>query len=474
MTPSNLEIHIRAQEGELPLSKTLLLASLVFLGAFVLNQAVGVWALQRAPLLDDAVDYFERGVQLWRGLDDGRAHYWPPGGPFVLRAFFNVFGAADVASTQTFMAVLSALTSTGVFLAALVLTTPRVAGLAVLLYALSPTTLWMARQTESHTFCAFWVALAALCAAIYIRRGYRAAYLLSALGVGALVLTRPGSALLLAPVLALPVVLGAMARQRVERRARRLLKSLMMSLLAVAIVAGMLWPVLQYNHNRGAGWALSTNNERNFFLGNNPYTHPYKTGHMAWRSLGDLPTEEQSYLRAHYASPDPRQAMLQSSWTYIRQEPLAFGVRCINRFVNFWTFDYEQGRRLQIHLAVHGWVSWLPMLLQAAFSFLLIWSLALGLPALFGTGYQPLVLGVVAVCLLYQLPHVLAFSSPVYRAGLAPLISLLAAAGIMAMWRTRQAPVGTPMAVSRVYVLSSTVFLVTINAQAAYYLVKLR
>jgi hypothetical protein len=224
---------------------------------------------------------------------------------------------------------------------------------------------------------------------------------------------------------------------------------------------------------------LSTNNERNFFLGNNPYTHPYKTGHMAQRELADLPPDAQAYLKRHYQAADPRAAMLQSSKDFILLEPGQFIRRCANRFANFWTFDYEQGRRLQLFLEPYGRVAMVPMALQAVYSFVLVALMLLGLPALWRAGQGAWVLAALGVCLLYQAPHVVAFSSPVYRSGLAPLICLLAAWGLVTMRSGVSMRAAMSAALGgtwrrKVYAAAVLIGLLAINAQAAYYLVKLR
>ncbi|PXW93688.1 dolichyl-phosphate-mannose-protein mannosyltransferase [Sphaerotilus hippei] len=438
---------------------------LLFVAALLLNHLVGTWLLQDAPVIGDALQYLERARQLFRGEDDGLPHYWPPGAPLVLAGLFTLLGRADMAIAQVFMSVLSALTTVLVFLLAHECRGRRsVAWGAALLHGLSPTTLWMARQTETHTFCALWIAAASLFAVRFLRRGAWTDLLLAAVYAAALVLTRPGSAPLLLLLAALPLV-----------RTRRwpLVLPQTAAVLLVALV--FLLPVLQFNHARGAGWVLSTNNERNFFIGNNPHTPAYKTGHLAWRPLEALPADTQAYLRRHYEAADPRQAMMQSSLAYLREAPWAFVQRCASRFRNYWAFDYEQGRRLQIHLAALGPVSWVPAVLQALGSAALVWLFVLGLPALVRQGQGRWVGGVLLVCLLYQLPHVVAFSSPVYRAGLGPLICVLAAAGWQALRAERTSGLARPSHRSRLTVaVLSTVLLLAIHVEAAWHLVALR
>jgi hypothetical protein len=399
-----------------------------------------------------------------QGVDNGKPHYWPPGGPYVLSAFMGLSGLREPSAAQGLMSLVSALTTGLVFLMAQALfSRTRWALLAAGLYALSPTTLWMARQSESHTFCALWVASLGWLTVLAWRRPSWGLQLAGAAVGALLVLTRPGSALLMLAWLAMP--LARLWWCRAHGQAVPWLPSLAQAGLAAVLFLSLLWPTLQHNHARQGGWVLSTNNERNFFLGNNPYTHPYKTGHLAWRSLQELPPETQAYLKAHYQSTEPRKAMMDSALAHIRQHPLDFVQRTVNRAVNFWSFDYEQGRRLQVHLAEFGVRAWLPLLVQAACSAVLIWLFWCSVLSSWSGPWRWPVLACLGACLLYQAPHVVAFSSPVYRAGLAPLICVVAAAGLGQDLR-RSLRLTTLMWVA--------VALLCVDAQAAYYLYALR
>jgi hypothetical protein len=169
--------------------------------------------------------------------------------------------------------------------------------------------------------------------------------------------------------------------------------------------------------------------------------------------------------------------MMKASWSFIRNEPLQFVQRSVNRFLHYWTFDYEQGRRLQIHLASRGKVSWLPMAAQAVYSVGLLWLFFTTLPTLIRSDRRTVILVMLASIFMYQLPHIIAFSSPVYRTGMMPLICTITAAGVLA-WRREYQSGQSNQSESFRGIFKAGVLvavgLLTICAQSAYYLVTTR
>jgi hypothetical protein len=445
----------------------------IFFFVWVLNNLFGIWVLDQAPITNDAREYFDSAKALWQGAEHGQPHYWPPGGPFVLAGLFSIVGSANESHVQLFMAALSAATTGFVFLLGRDVFLSRGVGIvAASLYGFSPTTIFMSRQSEGHTFCAFWITLAALFAVKYFRSGRLEQLVIVAMSLAMLVLTRPGSALLLSVLIFLPWIRMPFEHTAANRAPRT--QAFVHTLLAGVIVSAFIAPVLKFNHDRGAGWVLSTNNERNFFLGNNRYTPIYKTGHLAWRPLEDLPEPTQKYLKELYDAPESRKAMMNAAWSFIRDEPILFVQRSVNRFLNYWTFDYEQGRRLQLHLASRGKVSWLPMVAQAIYSVGLLWLLFTTLPTLLRSDRRAFIFVILASIFMYQLPHIIAFSSPVYRTGMMPLICAITAAGALAWYREYNSGKSNRSETFRAIIKTGVLValgLLVICIQAAYYLV---
>jgi hypothetical protein len=205
------------------------------------------------------------------------------------------------------------------------------------------------------------------------------------------------------------------------------------------------------NHRAGAGWTISTNNERNLFLGNNPYTPDYKTSHLGQRPLAELDPEAGRYLASFYARPDARAAMRRAALAYMAQHPARTALRTVNRATSFWGFDYLASREIQKwrsgragaaaaeRAPAAGGTSpagWVLLGLEAG-GYLA--TAALALVALFGrrregAGPEATRAWLVALVLAYELPYTLAFSGGTYHFPVAPLLLPLAATAAV-RWR---------------------------------------
>ena len=135
-------------------------------------------------------------------------------------------------------------------------------------------------------------------------------------------------------------------------------------------------PACAHDARSGAGWTVSTNNERNFFLGNNPYTPDYKTSHLGQRSLEELDPEARTYLESFYARSDQRAAMQHAAIDYMVHHPARTSLRTLNRATSFWGFDYLASREIQ------NWRGWsaartLPLLALEGASYLAVAAMAL-------------------------------------------------------------------------------------------------
>ena len=100
------------------------------------------------------------------------------------------------------------------------------------------------------------------------------------LGLASLV--RPSSQSIL--VLGIAGAVGFMIARQVKPKLFQALGQVSGKLIcgvSLAVVSGVLicvGPALRHNAALGAGWTLSTNNELNCLLGNNPFTPHYKPG----------------------------------------------------------------------------------------------------------------------------------------------------------------------------------------------------
>jgi hypothetical protein len=209
-----------------------------------------------------------------------------------------------------------------------------------------------------------------------------------------------------------------------------LLKSLM---TGVDLYSGQLLPALIHNHSHGGGWTLSTNNERNFFLGNNPFTPNYKTSQLGQRSLAELPVETAAYLKRFYDMPEPRRAMVAEAMRHIASNPGQMLLRCFNRFTSFWGFDYIASRQIQQYFGF-GAAGLLALLIMEGGAYLsLMVFVIVGLFSYSSVIRRDHLVFLIGLVLAYSFPYVLAFSGGTYHFPvvglLIPFAGLAAAAG---------------------------------------------
>lgn len=429
--------------------------------AILLRMVVVFVLLGSMPMVSDARDYFDFARAIAAG-DLGGAFYWPIGESALLAVAFAVFG-----STLAVARLVTIATSVG----AIVLTTlvarelggPRVARVAGWIAAVYPPSVLLSGQTYSQH-------LAALClvaVAYFGLRAFRGASLSSAVAAGLALgmgcLTRP-SMVSVVPVLLIGGVLAARARP--SARARLCAGGAAAAIVGLACAV----PVLLHDAHAGAGLVLSTNNERNFFLGNNPYTHDYVTGHLGQRSLEQLAPEQRSYLESFYRRADARTAMRQAAIDYALDHPIRTVWRTFNRTVSFWGFDYLASREIQ------KWFGWrtlttTPLLAVEGGSYCAVAALAIvALFAMREAGSAPVRYWLVSLALSYEIPYSLAFSGGTYHFPVLPLIVPIASLAVVELrrpgaWLRLRSGSGRAW---RTRVIALCVF-AAVEAQYAYY-----
>jgi 4-amino-4-deoxy-L-arabinose transferase-like glycosyltransferase len=412
-----------------------------------LRAVVALVVLGGMPMVSDAREYFDLGDLLTAGGPRG-AYYWPPGESVVLAGAFALSGKSLlVARLVTIAESVAGVALTALLARALAgRRAARVAGWVGALYA--PSVLLCGQTYSQH--------LASLCLVAVAYFGLRAgrerrlvffALTGAALGLGCL--TRPS----MASVVPVVAVTWWWTRGSVRGPA-----------LAVAIALAIVAPVLVHDAGTGAGWTLSTNNERNLFLGNNPYTPDYKTSHLGQRALEDLPADAREYLRSFYDRPDAREAMEHEALSYMASHPLRTAWRTLNRTTSFWGFDYLASREIQKSLDL-GPRAALPLLALEAGSYIAVLALAvvgfLGLRDLCDPGWRT---WLVALALGYAAPYALAFSGGTYHFPVIPLVLPFAAVtltvGVRRRMRTRSA-------------LAALVVVACVQAQYAYHALRM-
>lgn len=251
-----------------------------------------VW-LQGTEPFNDGADYFSEATKLHNGTREAIPFYWPPGTSYYLAAWFAVLGPTMTAARMA-MVVLS--TVQIAIVAALTFQATqqrRVAVLSAWLWALYPPAVLLVFQPYSQHLAALSLAAIALCGIGWLKT-QSVRWLLSlgvCLGIGCL--ARPSMMSVVLVSACCPFVLAMMTSGVWWKR---ILNACGQSLLLCAVTGAVVAPTILHNARTGGGYSLSTNNERNFFLGNNPHTPWYKTSHFAQRTLDELPPEIRTYL----------------------------------------------------------------------------------------------------------------------------------------------------------------------------------
>jgi 4-amino-4-deoxy-L-arabinose transferase-like glycosyltransferase len=384
-----------------------------FIAAAILARAVVSFGLLGAmPLVSDAEAYAQEALGLVREFPPNNAFYWPPGNPIVLAFSYAVLGHESTSArvvtllAGTISAVVAALVAKRLF-------QDRRAAIATgFLAALyMPSVMLSAQPYSQHVaglsllLVAYWGLRAFSEGRLDLHAGAGFAY-----GLGCL--TRP-SMLSVLPVLAL---LAAKHVLDANDHARKPSRRAALGLAIFAVAAGTcIGSIMAHNHAHQAGMVISTNNERNFFLGNNPYTPNYKTSQFAQRAFADLDTEVQQYLKHFYQQPNPRDAMMSEALRFIRERPMITLYRTWNRATSFWGFDYLSSRLIQAHTRVDH-VGLLGLLAVEAGSYLLVMALALiGLCCFAAQMSRIWLLWLLSLVLAYEVPYMTAFSGGTFH-----------------------------------------------------------
>ena len=195
----------------------------------------------------------------------------------------------------------------------------------------------------------------------------------------------------------------------------------------------LLLPIMKHNSDCGQGYAISTNNEWNLLVGNNPYTPDYKTGHFGQRTFDKLPEDARTYLtrilphqKPAFATHDERQNMRDTALRYMADHPLRTLYRITNRFRGFWGMDYTASRELQNTYRLSGLLTTCLLLIEGG-SFVIV--LLLTLFYMFAAKdrmHKPLSLIVIGASLA---PYLMAFTVAKYHTVVLPVLFPLSAMG---------------------------------------------
>ena len=386
-------------------------------------------------MVSDARDYFDAAVRFsW--ADFRGAFYLPPGESLSVALALSLGGRSFLVARLLTIAVDTA-TVAVTALVALELAGEAAAVAAAVLAALYGPAVLLSGQTYSQHLCALCVGSVAYFGMRALREDRLDFFAVAGAAMGLGCITRPSMASL-APILVAAAVHSARHRGRPVRRLA------VGASLATVVTLLLVVPAQAHNAEAGAGWTISTNNERNLFLGNNPFTPDYKTSHLGQRSLDELPPDVRAYLASYYEAPAPRAAMQRAAIEYVVHHPARTAWRTILRATSFWGFDYIASREIQ---KWRGWKPFaaMPLLALEGGSFIAVGAFALG--GLLGRGgCDP---GwrawLAALTLAYEVPYAIAFSGATYHFPVMPLVipfAAVALADLQGSWqRARQSSV---------------------------------
>jgi hypothetical protein len=375
---------------------------LLTLAALAVRVAVTFWLLGACTQSSDALNYAKQASDIVAGRWT-YPNFWPVGRSIGLVPFFWAFGVSEAVMKWNAVvfdigcvllaAILAHQTLRGKFAA-------RAAGWIAAFY---PPMVLLSGWTYADNVTMFFLLAFATLAIAACRDGQQNQYRWksSALWFAS------GCALAMA-ILTRPAVQGVLASGAaccfaflIVRRFRpTFLASLgeaswkSVGAAALAFTPGVLCcttPVLWHNASLGAGWVLSTNNEMNSLLGNNPYTPHYKTWQLG-EVRGFNSAEFHAYMARFLNDHTPRSAMVHEAIRYILERPDIFLLRTANRLRAFWGFDYSIVGEIQKQWTANGKTTLTP-------------GRKLGIVALFaanGGGYCLVMLAAIAGLFLFR------------------------------------------------------------------------
>lgn len=383
--------------------------------------------LSDMPQTEDGPSYRQQALE----IIDGKAgyFYFPPGTAIASVPFYAVFGRSihvDHAVAVTFWMLFTVACAA---IAWQLCSDKRQAWIATIMAVFLPHGLLATCTISSQPLTAALFA-ASICLAIVAYKNERLSYwTLACILMSMSVITRPAT--LLVSFLAAGALLVIWKRHsRIRARV-----GLALMVLTICHVAVML-PVMSHNASQGQGYTLSTNNEWNLLVGNNPFTPDYKTGHFGQRTFDKLPDDARAYLRQilpheqpAFATLSQRACMKDSAVAYIANHPIRTLYRVTNRFRGFWGMDYTASREIQNTYGLSGKVTAILLFFEGAgfLAILVLWLTGM-LTGGVGKPANQLTLLLVAASMA---PYLVAFSVAKYHTVVLPLLFPLSAGTLL-------------------------------------------
>lgn len=395
---------------------------------------VAFFLLGEMDLQADALSYSQAAHGVLDDFPGDKAYFWPPGLPFYLAAVYGVFGDSLTAARLAMLALGLATTAMVAFLALEAFGKPKVALAAGWIAALYPPAVLIAGQTFTQELTSLALLIFTWSALRFVHRPSILLGGLAGLSLAVGILTRP-SMLSFLPLVTLAGLAWALWPVR-SGRSKEWGKVIVSLGFIYVCVAGVTLPVMAHNAAYGQGWSLSTNNEMNFLMGNNPYTHHYKTSHLAQRRFDQMNPDAAAYFARFLDPGGTREAMREAAIRYVLEHPGITLWRTLSRVRAFWGFDYLMSRSIQNASGGDLAVMLLYLCFEAGGYFLLMLGVISGLLLALRAGEVWPVVVLIGFVLAYQAPYTLAFSSGAYHFPVMGLLMPIAALNFSASWKT--------------------------------------
>jgi 4-amino-4-deoxy-L-arabinose transferase-like glycosyltransferase len=297
------------------------------------------------PQTEDGPSYRAQALNI---LDGRQSYYFfPPGTALAAVPLYAVFG--DSLTTDHLVATIFwiAFSIACAWLAWLMCDSKKTAWIATLFAAMLPHGLLATGTISSQPLTAALLASSICLGILSYRKGSLTLWTAAAALLAFAVLVRPATLAVSSTVMLL--LIWAAWKHHIS-----VARGVSSGTLLVVVHAMFLLPVMNHNASQGQGYSVSTNNEWNLLVGNNPYTPNYKTGHFGQRTFDKIDVDARAYLSAFLPHQQPanatfseRQQMRSEAIEYIVDHPLQFLYRVSNRFRGFWGMDYTASRELQ-------------------------------------------------------------------------------------------------------------------------------
>ena len=241
----------------------------------------------------DSLAYAEQARRMVSGGAEAHSYFVPPGRSFAMVPFLWVFGTSDAVVRANAVTIDLACVLMTALLAHQVLYRRSAARLTGWVAACYPSAVMVSGWSYPENFALLCLLSAASLTLtgfrLVVRNGWLAlgAWFLSGCLLGSAILTRPSAFSVLFAAIVAWIGLVAVCRVRPAWIAAAARLSWQLALGGgVVFCLGTLCSiaaVLKHHVSLGAGWVVSTNNEMNFFLGNNPSRRTIRPG--SWERI---------------------------------------------------------------------------------------------------------------------------------------------------------------------------------------------